>query len=843
MNQPVYGLDAHLAALSGNDPSISGVSVVVPGREPSQTGAKALKTGMRKTRSRFQIALWILVGAAMIGGGVFAGFQIRAMRLGKQIDNLRGEATTLANADTWQGWLAARNRLASVAQASGTIDNRAAFARTRAVLAYEFGDGLSEAQAAVADLQGQGGLDGELAAAFLALAQNDAKGARGAADRALAIDAADGSALYASSQAALLAGDLKLALESGKSAVDKEVRAMHATGLARAYAAATSWEEGLAATDQALKATPDHPGALIARGVLLAEGGRIVVGSPAGAEIRGQLEKIVREGTRSVTEQPRGVSPAQVAYADLALARVDAARGNLDAAKADLQNALAVGLDEQRFAEEVVETLYSINLLGPCRTAAERALAAWPGSLRARTTRAQVAIAQGRPDEALALLGKEKDLVQLAKGLAVRGHARLAAGDLDGAVTDFDAALKRAPRLELAIIGRARIELRTGTVEDARKRLEAAYRPAGASPALGSAYAQVLYAVGDQASRDKAKTLLEKAAGAGALIDAARAQLDFARALRDHGDLRGARAAYEQATRSGIAEARLEAALLEFEDRRPAEGYKAIEALVQEAGERPPGALLLEAARARMLVGDHAGAAAAFERLQKAQDVVAWQLARERGRYALRRGDNSGAADLLARALDGCGDDAETFLLAAEVATADIKQTKLIEKVQSLVKARLRDRPEASIVAGKLALAEEKNEVAEVAYEKARAALANATARRQAQAEFGRAVVAYNKKQDDMNAQNALKLAIALDPTLYNAYAFYADLVRDQAPEEALDYAKKAVTYNPDFVDGWVMYGTIAHRLRKRQELATAITRVGNLAPGSEAQRQLQGLR
>jgi tetratricopeptide (TPR) repeat protein len=829
--------DAHLAALS--DPSMSGGSPVVT--EPSQMG-KPLKTGMRKSRSRLQVALWILVGAAMIGGGVFAGFQIRALRLGKQIDALRTEAMKLAGADTWQGWIGARNRLDSVAQASGKLEHRAALARTRAVLAYEFGDGLAEAQAAVAGLAGQGGLDGELAAAFLALAQSDARAARAAADRALAIDGGDAGALYASSQAALLAGDLKAALDTGKKALEKEGRAMHAAGLARACVAATAWEEGLAAADQALKATPDHPGALIVRGVLLAEGGRIAPGNAAGTEIRGQLEKVVREGTRPLAEQPRGVSPAQVAYADLALARVDAARGNLDAARADMANALAVGLDEQRFAEEVVETTYAINLLDKCRAAADRALAAWPGSLRARATRAQVALAQGRRDEALALLAQAKDLTQLPRALAARGHARLAGNDLDGAATDFDAALKRAPRLEAALIGRARVELRSNNLDAARKRLEAVYKPGAASPALGAAYAQVLAAAGDPASREKARAALEKAAAAGALIDAGRAQLELARMLREV-DQRGARAAYEQAIRAGVPEARLEGALFAFDDHRPAEGHKELEALAQEAGDRAPAALLVELVRARMLVGDHPGAVAALERLPKLPDVVAWQLDRERGRYALRRGDNGGAAQYLSRALESCGDDAETFLLAAEVASADVKQAKLVEKVQSLARARLKDRPEASIITGKLALADEKYQAAEAAYEKARTQLATASARRQAQAEFGRAVVAYNKRQDDMNAQNALKLAIALDPTLYNAYLFYADLVRDSAPEEAFDYVKKAVTYNPDFVDGWAMYGAIAHRLRKPQEVTAAIRRVNSLAPGSETLRQLQGLR
>ncbi len=830
-------LDAHLAALS-SEPSGSGVAIAYA--EPSQTAGKPLKTGMRRTRSRFTVVLWVIVGAVMIGGGVFAGFQIRAMRLGKQIDVLREEAASLASTDTWVGWLGARQRLASVAQASSTVENRAALARTRAILAYEFGDGLPEAQADVGELAGQGGLHGELAAAFVALAQSDAKAARAAADRALALDGADPLALYASSQAALLGGDLKLAAEAGKSALEKEARAMFAAGLARVYAAATSWEEGLAATDQALKATPEHPGALIVRGVLLAEGGRIVSGAPAGTEIRGQLEKIVREGTKSVGEQPRGVSPAQVAYADLALARVDAARGNVDAAKADMANALAVGLDEQRFAEEVVETLYSINLLASCRSAAERALSLWPGSLRARVTLAQVALAQGQPEEALGVLDKAKDLAQLARGLAVRGAARLGKDEVDAARADFDEALKRAPRLEPAIIGRAAVDLRAKQADEARKRIEPLYRPGATSPALASAYAQILFAANEQA---KAKGVLEKAAAAGALIDAARAQLDFARMLRAVGDSANARTAYEQAARAGSPEVRLEAALYEIEERYPAEGRDAIEKLLQDAGEGASAALLLEAARARMLVGDHPGAKAAFERLQKYPDVVRWQLERERGRFSLRRGDTGDAAQRLARALDGCGEDAETFLLAAEVASTDIKQAKLVAKLRTLTKERLKDRPEASIVAGKLALAEDRNQDAETAYEKAKAGLAKATARRQAQAELGRAVVAYNKRNDDVVASDALKLAIALDPTLYNAYLFYADLLRDQSPAEALELVKKAVTYNPDFVDGWVMYGTIAHRLRRRQELARAITRVNDLSPGSEALRQLQGLR
>lgn len=824
------------------EPSAGGAAA--PAADPmSQSGLRSPKTGMRRSRSRLQIVLWVLVGVVMIGGGVFAGFQIRSMRLGKQITAARSEAVTLAATDTWQGWVGARARLASVAQAQATIENRAALARTRAVLAFEFGDGLGEAQAALAELGGQGGLDAELAAAFVALALSDAKAAGVAADRALALAQADPAAHYASGQASLLAGDLKAAIASLRTAVEKEPRAMYATGLARAYHAATSWDEGLAATDQALKATPDHPGALIVRGMLLAEGGRVVAGSSTGTEIRALLDKIVREGTKPINEQQRGVSPAQVAFADLALALVDAARGNAEAAKADIANAGNVGLDEQRFAEAAAETLYAVGLLPSSQRFAERALGAWPTSLRARSTLAQIAIAQGRAAAALDLVGKSKDLAATPKGLAVRGSAKLATGDLDGAKADFDAALKRVPRLELAVVGRTWLDLRANELDEARKRIEPLYKPGATSPAIAIAYARVLRATGDSALRDKARGALEKLAAGGALIDSPLVQLEYGRVLRDLGDFKGARSAFQDAGRAGNSEARLEAALLQIEDREPAAGKQAIDELVKEAGDRVTPALLVEAARARMLAGDNAGAKAAIAQLEKLPGTIPWQLDRERGRYALRHADYPGAAQMLMRALETCGDDAETFLLAAEVASGD-KQPKLVEKLQALTKARLKDRPEASIVTGKLAIAEGKNDVADAAYTAARAALEKekATPRRQAQAEFGRAVVAYNK-QDDMAAQDALNFAIALDPSIVAAYMFLSDLIRERSPDKAFELAQKAVTFNPDDVSAWVMYGALAHRLKKRPQLAEAVTRVNDLAPGSEALRQLQSLR
>ena len=193
------------------DPALAGMMPAEPPRQMAQPSrpqqAPVHKTGMRKGRSKLQLALWVLIGIVVIGGGVFAGFQIRAMRLTKQIAEARDRATGLAKADTWTGWTAARDSLANIVGASATLENRAALARARAIIAYEFGDGVAEAKTAVDQLGGKGGFDGAIAAAYVALALDDTKGAKTAADAALAGHTADPAALYASGQAKLLGGE------------------------------------------------------------------------------------------------------------------------------------------------------------------------------------------------------------------------------------------------------------------------------------------------------------------------------------------------------------------------------------------------------------------------------------------------------------------------------------------------------------------------------------------------------------------------------------------------------------------------------------------------------------
>ncbi|HEY5938254.1 MAG TPA: tetratricopeptide repeat protein, partial [Kofleriaceae bacterium] len=833
-------VDPQFAAMFSDQPSISGSAV--PLGEISQSSGKALKTGMRRGRSKLQIIMWFVIGGLVIGGGVFAGFQIRAMRLKSQISEARTQAIADAKADTWKGWTEARDRLAGIAQASATPDNRAALARSRALVAFEFGDGLQDAKAAVEQLGEQRGLDAAIARAYLALAQSDPKAARQAAEEATQIVTDDPSALYVTGRAQLLAGEFANAFRNLKSAYDREKRPLYAVGLAQAYGEASMWKEALAALEPVIAVAADHPSTVIERARILVASHQIVPGNTLGPEVRAQLQKLISEGMKKSGEQSRGVSPAQVAMANLALARVDFLRGDLAAAQADFRNALAVGIDEQLFAEDAAETLYAIGELTGSRTAADRTLQGWSNSRRARIILARVMLALGKTADALDLATKVPDVDAYPYARTVRGMARYAGGDVEGARGDFLAALKKAPNLELALVGRTWLDLETEQLDDElAKKLEDAHKAYPTHPAIATAHAAILRATDPKGGRDKARAILDKIVTGAPGPEVARAQLELARIYRDSGDMRAARALYENAVKAGSYVARLETGLLLIEDLDPSGGRDTLDQLYKST-ERPTPQLILETARARMLVGDHAGAAQLLADAGNAPNVNKWHLQREKGRLALRRNDFNGAADAFLQAIEGSGSDVETFLLAADVAAADEKQAKLMERVKALAPKRLQGLPELDIVNGKLLLS--KGDEALKAYDTAAEGLkkVKASSRRQAQAFLGRGIVAYNDENDQV-AKDALEFAVKLDPSLYTGYLYLADITKEQSAAKALEHAQAAVKLNPQLLEGWFMVGTQAARTGNRKLLAEAITKVGEIEPNSDALRQLQGLR
>jgi tetratricopeptide (TPR) repeat protein len=834
-----HELDPQIAAMLAGSSANPNTGPVGPNGLPgafagAPGGARAARAGVRKARSRLQLLVWVLIGALVIGGGVFAGFQIRAIRLHRQIAAARDRAVDVAKADTWQGWMGARDSLYSIAQASPTVDNKAALAHARGILAYELGDGFADAKTAVDALAAESTVDLDLARAYLALAQSDAAAARAAAERAVQASSSNAAALYVSGQAALLAGDTKAALTALRAAVEREARPFYVVGLARALGASAAWDDALAAVER----VRDNPGAMITKGFLLASAGR-VAGPPA-AELRARLAKLITDGQKPGADH---VSPAQVAFAGLAMAQVDFARNELGAAHADYVASLSANLDDQRFAEEFVETGFAIGELETARKAATRALEKWPASARTRTTLAQMSLADGKASTALELFAKHPEAATSARGQTVRGQARLATGDLDGARGDFDAALQKLPGFEPALVARAWLDLASGDVAAARQRIEPKLTKLPTT-AMATVYAAALRTSNDPADRAKAKAMLTRVVVGPPTLEVARAQLELARLERDAGDLRAARAAYTESARTGNFDARLESGLLLIDLGEPKAGHDTFELLLKEAGATATAPLLLEAARARALVGDHPGAAELLALAGKAPGLLAWQLARERGRLALRKSDTTGAAQALERAFDGCGADLDTFILAADTVSIDERQASLGQKLKSLLPTRLKGRPELEIIQGKLELAAGKQDEAERAYSSARTALAKekASPRRRAQADYGLAAIAYFKR-DDPSAQSLLALVMSEDPTIYSAYLFAAEIAKPKEPRKALEYAEQAIAHNPDSIDGWKLVGTLADQLGQRKLLNTAIARVAILAPGSETLTLLQRLR
>jgi tetratricopeptide (TPR) repeat protein len=798
-----------------------------------------MRTGVRKTRSKLQIMLWVLVAALVVGGGVFAGFQIRAMRLEKKIAATRARATDLAKADTYAGWLAARDSLSSIVGASSTIGNRAALARTRALVAYEFGDGVPEAKTAVEQLSGQGGLDGRIAAAFEALLRGDMKSAKTATDAAVAGSDAEPTAQYVAGEAALLAGNAKVAVAAMKLAADKDARPLFTVGLARAYAAAYNWEEAVAAVDRVLAGSPDHPEASIVRANILASSGRIFPGSALGNEVKQQLERLIVEGKKTGADDKHLVAPREVAFASLALARVELARGDLAAARKAVRGATDVNLDDARFAEETIATLAALGELTLARTAGEIALKQYPNSIRARIAYADVLLAQGRANDAIDTIGKDAETLGLPDALAIRGNALLAIGDTVGAASDFDAALKLSPTHEPALVGRTWLLLGTGDLDAAAKPIAERMNPKGASFAVQIAYAATLRRSVDAAQREQAKALLEKIVGAPAGAELTRAHLELARIYRDAGDVNAARTAYEKASKNGSVEARFEHALVMIEYSKPVAGRDMLETLLQEAGDRAGPHLVLETARARMLVGEHALAADLLAMADRMSSVERWKLDRERGRLAFRKSDFAGAVTALTRALEGCGGDAETFLLAADTAIADT--SGFSARIKQLAGERLKGKPEVQIVTGKLAVAAGKTADAEAAYKAAKEALKaeKASYRRLAQADFGLAYIEYDR-QNTAGAQRLLELVTQEDPTIVDTYILLSTIAKDK--KKAYEHAQTAAHYNPDYAYAWLVVGKLASELKDKRTLVDAIARLKVIAPQGDELKELEKL-
>jgi predicted Zn-dependent protease len=604
-----------------------------------------------------------------------------------------------------------------------------------------------------------------------------------------------------------------------------------------------SWDDAIADTTRALAASPELPSAVTAEATDIIAAGELAkhVGGPS--DLRSAVERVIAEAGKPVADQAHGVTPQELAFAHLALARIEYARNEPTRARAEVKAAADLKIEDQRVAEDEIETLVEIGDYAHAHEAVDSALAVWPTSRRVRIASAQMAVAEGKPDLAIKILDATGTALP-PLGQAVRGIARQATGDPAGARADLDAALQKLPNLEPALVGRAWLSLEAGAVDDAKKLIEPHYDLATASVPLATVYAAILRETNDASNRDKAKNVLLNVVSRPPSFDVARAQLELGRVLRDLGELPGARDAYAKAAQfAGASElgnqARLEAADLAIDSGDISGGAESFQN-IQLAGP-----ILVDAARARTLAGDPAGARKLLDQADATPGVPKWRIRRERARIAMRRDQPGVAIDYLTKALDESGEDVETMLLAADAAGAidpvkDETHREFAGRVQTLIPEKLPDRPEALLVTGKLAFAAGKEADAQAAFAKALARLEaqHGSARRLAQATFGLAVVAYNQKAD-ADAHRQFELVTHQDPSIYAAYLYMADLEAAKQPKHALELLQTAVTFAPESPSAWGFLGRQAQALNNQKVLADAIAKLTALDPNNRDLKDL----
>jgi len=194
----------------------------------------------------------------------------------------------------------------------------------------------------------------------------------------------------------------------------------------------------------------------------------------------------------------------------------------------------------------------------------------------------------------------------------------------------------------------------------AQKRLQPLYGDGSTAPVdVVVAYAAAMRLSGDAAG---ARAVLAKLAEVRP-ADAAdrRVLVEEARVERAEGAFDKAAELYARAAQAapGALEPRLEAAELALDRGDPSAAKSQLDALDKELGS---GSVLVEAARAHTVTGDHAGAQALLDRAGKASGPP-WELARERGRLLLRQFDPARAVVELERAKSLEPDDQETRAL------------------------------------------------------------------------------------------------------------------------------------------------------------------------------------
>lgn len=798
--------------------------------------------------------LYALAAVLVIGAGAAAGLKIRKVRLEREIAAARDEAAVHVQRGTYAGHVHARRAYDDIlAVLDESPADQATLARILAVLAADYGEGLDEARAAVGTAKGVQGADAAAARAYLAVAEGDAATALGHAREVQKLTPDDPHGYYLAGGAHLLAGANEAAAAAFGEALSRDNRPMFQVGLGLAHLAGGALEQAESALRSALELTPGYPAAVLGLAeVAVARQGEV----PAG--LIADLQSLVEKGTVPLAEQEVGVSPRQAAQALLGVASLRLMEDNEEGAREAIERALATGREgDPVVALDLARVLERMGDIEAAQAEAGKVVEAFPARLDARVVLARVALAAGDAAAALAALPKSKpeseddgkpegkddgvDISGHVVALALRGRARLDTGDMDGAIDDLDAALALQAGQPAALVARAEIDLRRGDAAAAVERLAPMAGPDAAPGAAIDAAAdgQVIYAAALRQSgrlgeaRQVIQALIEGPA-------AGRAHLELARLERKQGNFARAKEAYAKAAeRLPGVDARLEAALLAFDTGDRQGARETIAALAEELADS--GRVLIEAARIHAMTGHQEQAGTYLDKAEALAAVPRWQVARERGRLALRSKDTAAAVTALEKACEGKERDAEAYLLLID-AHLERRDTKAAGRVRDQVLERFEEgAPIRDLAVGRVASTSTEPETSIQAYEQARALLQKqgATPR---ELDLVSYLIArtYYYADNLQDAERVLSGLLRRDPGYADAH-FVLGLVEYalEQPRSAIAAFEKTLALDARaYPEAWFYLGEVSFQSELRKQAGEAFRAYVEHAPEGELVRE-----
>jgi tetratricopeptide (TPR) repeat protein len=454
------------------------------------------------------------------------------------------------------------------------------------------------------------------------------------------------------------------------------------------------------------------------------------------------------------------------------------------------------------FLEALASALVQVGDTSAAREVATEATQKWPKRTAAHVALAQIALAEDKPQHALDALAKAGEIAKSPLAMAARGRAYLAAGKLEEAQQDLDAALAARPNLREALIARAMLDLQRDEPAAAMSKLESLYSPSAESE-LAIAYATALRRSG---KLDVARGVIQKIlSGPGG----ARAYVELGRIERDSGEHVAAGEAYQRAIEMApnAIEPRLEAATLRLDSGDAVGARESLDHLAQTDAP-DSGLVLIETARVHTLTGDPVGAGALLERAGKLSSAPGWALARERGRQLIASGKHADAISELARAKSLKPTDREIRMLLLEAHALSNNKSGLREETEDIAK-NFRGSALQRMARGRSAALNERWVDAIEHYAEALAELRKerATPRQLAEAELWLAR-AHQKKGSLDKAEEVLRSATKRDPSSGPAFFLLGEVrFEQQKTKEALVLYEKSVELDPSNPTAWYYIG------------------------------------